>query len=169
MEINASGLTVRAPLHASEAEIKAFLEAHRGWIEAHMQRWQQRQAQLAELPPLTTAELRDLAAQAREVIAARVAYYAPQVGVTYGKITIRTQRSRWGSCSANGNLSFNCLLMLAPPEVLDSVVVHELCHRKQMNHSAAFYAQVLRVFPEYRKWNAWLRENGPLLLLRATE
>ena len=88
------------------------------------------------------------------------------VGVTYGRITIRHQTSRWGSCSAKGNLSFNCLLMLTPPEVIDSVVVHELCHRKEMNHSTAFYAHVLRVFPEYRTWRRWLKDNGPALLLR---
>ena len=93
-------------------------------------------------------------------------YYAPKVGVVYGSITIRCQKSRWGSCSSKGNLSFNCLLMLAPPEIIDSVVVHELCHRKEMNHSAAFYAHVLRVFPEYWTWRRWLKENGPALLLR---
>ncbi len=80
-----------------------------------------------------------------------------------GNDAIRSQRTKWGSCSAKGNLSFNCLLMLAPPEFLDSIVVHELCHRKEMNHSKRFYAEVLRVFPEYRKWNKWLKENGWLL------
>ena len=94
------------------------------------------------------------------VIPERVRYYAPLVGVTYGKVTIRNQRTLWGSCSAKGNLSFNCLLMLCPPEVIDSVVVHELCHRKEMNHSERFYAEVLRVFPEYRKWDRWLKKNG---------
>ena len=92
---------------------------------------------------LTAEELRALSDKAREVIAARVAYYAPRIGVTYGKITIRRQRTRWGSCSSRGGLSFNCLLMLAPPEALDSVVVHELCHRKEMNHSDRFYAGAL--------------------------
>ena len=89
---------------------------------------------------------------ARRCIPERVRYYAPKVGVDYCSITIRCQKFRWGSCSGRGNLSFNCLLMLTPPEVIDSVVVHELCHRKEMNHSAAFYAHVLRVFPEYRTW-----------------
>ncbi|MBQ6684544.1 MAG: M48 family metallopeptidase, partial [Firmicutes bacterium] len=90
----------------------------------------------------------------------RVAHYAPLVGVDYGRITIRNQKTRWGSCSSQGNLNFNCLLMLFPDEVIDSVVVHELCHRKHMNHSAKFYKEVERVFPEYRKWHQWLNENG---------
>ena len=95
-----------------------------------------------------------------------MAYYAPQIGVDYGRITIRCQRTRWGSCSAKGNLNFNCLLMLAPPEVLDSVVVHELCHRREMNHSPRFYALVLRVFPDYHRWDRWLKDNGPALMAR---
>ena len=109
-------------------------------------------------------EIQKLADQALQVIPQRVAYYAPKVGVTYGKITIRNQKTRWGSCSSRGNLNFNCLLMLAPPEVIDSVVVHELCHRKEMNHSDRFYQEVLRVFPDYWKWNQWLKEHGNQLL-----
>ncbi len=65
-------------------------------------------------------------------------------------------------------MSFNCLLMLAPARVLDSVVVHELCHRREMNHSPRFYAEVLRVFPEYRRWYGWLKEHGPALMERLT-
>ena len=98
-----------------------------------------------------------------------MAYYAPIVGVSYGRITIRSQRSRWGSCSSNGNLNFNCLLMLVPPGVLDSVVVHELCHRKEMNHSPRFYAEVLRVLPDYRERDRWLKENGAMLMARLPE
>ena len=84
------------------------------------------------------------------------------LGVTYGRITIRNQRSKWGSCSSKGNLNFNCLLMLTPPEVIDS----ELCHRKEMNHSERFYAEVLRIFPDYYKWNKWLKENGGAIIAR---
>ena len=102
----------------------------------------------------------------REYIPARVAFYAPFVGVTYGRITIRNQKKRWGSCSSKGNLNFNCALMLAPPEAIDSIVVHELCHRKQMNHSKAFYDEVLKVYPDYWKWDKWLRENGSALIRR---
>ena len=102
------------------------------------------------------------------MIPGRVAYYAKLLGVSYGTITIRNQRSRWGSCTSRGNLNFNCLLMAAPPEVLDSVVAHELCHRKHMNHSGAFYAELYRVFPDYDRCRTWLREQGPLLMRRMT-
>ena len=87
---------------------------------------------------LTREKVIALAEEALKVIPERVEYFAKVIGVTYGKITVRNQKTRWGSCSSKGNLNFNCLLMLAPPEVLDYVVVHELCHRKQMNHSKAF-------------------------------
>jgi len=97
-----------------------------------------------------------------------VKFYASQIGVTYGHITIRNQRTRWGSYSAKGNLNFNCLLMLTPTEVIDSVVVHELCHRKEMNHSDCFYAEVLRVFPDYWKWHGRLKEHGEAIMRRIT-
>jgi predicted metal-dependent hydrolase len=99
-----------------------------------------------------------------------VQYFAPLVGVDYRRITIRSQKTRWGSCSSSGNLNFNCLLLLAPPEVLDYVVVHELCHRKEMNHAPRFWAEVGRVLPDYKKRNKWLKENGSrlMLLIRST-
>ncbi len=122
-----------------------------------------------EIPDRLSAEdIRALAAEALEVIPKRVAYYAPLMGVTCNRITIRNQKTRWGSCSSKGNLNFNCLLMLCPPEVIDSVVVHELAHRREMNHSKRFYAHVLRVYPEYYKWNKWLKDNGPALIRRMT-
>ena len=117
---------------------------------------------------LSRDEINELADMAMTVIPERVRYYAPLIGVTYGRITIRNQRSRWGSCSSKGNLNFNCLLMLAPPEVLDAVIVHELCHRKHMDHSDAFYAEVQRVMPSYKKWDTWLRIHGPALMRRMT-
>lgn len=86
--------------------------------------------------------------------------------MTYGRISIRKQKTRWGSCSREGNLNFNSLLMMAPPEVLDYVVVHELCHRLEMNHSARFWAQVEKVIPDYRKPRKWLKEHGSQLMLR---
>ena len=92
----------------------------------------------------------------------------PLVGVTYGRITVRNQRTRWGSCSSKGNLNFNCLLMLAPPGILDYVVVHELCHRKEMNHSPKFWAEVAKVMPDYKERQKWLRTEGSSIMRRMT-
>lgn len=162
-------LTVRAPLHVTDAEISRFLEKHRAAIDKLAARAEQFEREKASIRKLSPSEIDALYEKARAVIPGRVAYYAPLVGVTYGRITIRRQRSRWGSCSSKGNLNFNCLLMLTPPEVIDSVVVHELCHRKEMNHSRRFYAEVLRVFPDYREADRWLRENGKLILASVEE
>lgn len=100
---------------------------------------------------------------ARQRITLRVEYFAPLVGVTYNRIFIKEQKTRWGSCSSQGNLNFNWRLILAPEEVLNYVVVHELAHRKEMNHSKAFYAIVESVLPDYRQSRKWLRENGQRL------
>ena len=164
VEIKLNKLIIRAPMQATNADINAFMLKNKAWIEKHLPKAQVQQQAVASVKKLTADEIRKLADKALEVIPERVKYFAPLVGVTYGRITIRNQRSKWGSCSSKGNLNFNCLLMLAPPEVIDSVVVHELCHRKEMNHSDRFYAEVLRVFPDYYKWDKWLKDNGSILM-----
>lgn len=169
LEIKNGKLLLRVPLRTSQAQIRQFLIQYQGWIDSHMAKAQQRQEALARYPVLSEQELAKLTRQAKLVIPQRVAHFAPLVGVTYGNITIRHQRTRWGSCSSRGNLSFNCLLMLAPPEVLDPIVVHELCHRKEMNHSSRFYEEVLRVMPDYHARHAWLKEHGDELLARLPE
>ena len=166
LEMTREGLLVRVPYTATKDQIDRFVDDHRAWIEKHRQKMEERRPEPAD--KLSMDEIRTLADEALKYIPERVAYYAPLVGATYGRITIRNQKSRWGSCSAKGNLNFNCLLMLTPPEVIDSVVVHELCHRKEMNHSRRFYDEVLRVYPDYYKWNKWLKENGASIMRRMT-
>ncbi len=153
-------ILVRVPLRMSKREIENMLEERKDWILKNLEKMKKLEQERETREPLTDAQLAELKKQAKRMIPQRVAYYAPLVGVSYGRISIRHQKTRWGSCSAEGNLNFNCLLMLMPLEVLDSVVVHELCHRKHMNHSPRFYAEVRRVYPEYDKWNRCLKENG---------
>ena len=168
LQMTGKGLLVRAPLAATDAQVREVVSRHAGWIEKQQKRLAQAQKELPAAERLTQEDIRALAARALKLIPERVAHFAPLVGVSFGRITIRNQRSRWGSCSSEGNLNFNCLLMLAPPEVLDSVVVHELCHRKEPNHSKRFYAEVLRVFPDYWRCDGWLKDNGPALMRRMT-
>ena len=101
-----------------------------------------------------------------QIIPEKVKHYAALVGVAYGRITIRNQRTRWGSCSGKGNLNFNCLLVLFPDEVIDSVVVHELCHRKHMNHSSAFWKEVEAIMPDYKDKRKWLNTCGEDIMNR---
>lgn len=162
LEIKNGEVLVRAPYYVRDADIEQFVTQHAEWIEKHVAQM----SELSDVVPLTDEELNALAEQAVRIIPERVKLYAQRIGVTYGRITIRNQRTKWGSCSAQGNLNFNCLLMLAPTEVLDSVIVHELCHRKEMNHSKRFYDEVYKAFPEYKKWNAWLKQNGRALMSR---
>ena len=156
---------VRCPNRMAKREIDRFVQSKADWIEAHLQKIAERPA----MPRLTETELKALAGQARELLPRLVREFAPRVGVTYGRITIRCQRTRWGSCSAPGNLNFNCLLMLSPPEVQAYVVVHELCHRKEMNHSPRFWQEVERVMPDYRTHKKWLKDNGNALMARLPE
>ena len=149
---------VRYPRRMPKREATEFLRSREKWVLAHLP---------GCIPDaLTGEELRQLACQAAEWFPERVAVFAPQVGVTYGRITIRSQKTRWGSCSAKGNLNFNCLLMLAPEEVRDYVVIHELCHRKHMNHSPAFWQAVAKIMPDFAKRRAWLKEHGNELIAR---
>lgn len=172
-------VTVRAPIYASQREIERILKEKEGWIQKHIEKIREQEAKRkemygekgeygksAEREYLSNEEIHKLAEKALEYIPKRVSYFAKQIGVTYGKITIRNQKTRWGSCSSKGNLNFNCLLMLTPPEVIDYVVVHELCHRKEMNHSGAFWAEVEKVIPDYKEQVKWLKENGEKIIGR---
>lgn len=100
---------------------------------------------------------------ARPIIYLKVEAYARRLKVDYERISIKEQKSLWGSCSAKGNLNFNWKLVLAPPEVLDYVVVHELCHLKEMNHSPAFWELVEQIIPDYKEKRKWLKDNGGML------
>ena len=159
-------ILVRAPRLLPQWEIHRFVENHRSWIQNQLQKQAAAQELRDAAEPLDECELKALRESARRDLTQRCAFWAERLGVTYGRISIRHQRSRWGSCSSKGNLNFNCLLMLAPESVRDYVVVHELCHRKHMNHSPAFWQMVEQVLPDWRSAKAWLKRNGDALMLR---
>lgn len=101
--------------------------------------------------------------EAAKEIGVRVSKYATRIGVCYQRITLKDQKTRWGSCSSRGNLNFNYRLIMAPPEVIDYVVVHELCHLLHMNHSSLFWGAVEAVMPNYTKYRDWLKQHGSQL------
>ena len=149
---------VRAPLLTSKREIQRFLDRHTDWVLKQQARMLARAAAAELVPQLSGEELNALKKAARKDLTARVEAFAAQMGVSYGRISIRH--------SSSGNLNLNCLLMLTPEFVRDYVVVHELSHRRHMNHSPAFWAEVARILPDYKSARAWLRENGTAVMDR---
>ncbi len=170
-------LPQRAPLR----EADALVVRHQAWIDRHRQRFDARRRELALRPSLAAGRVlhingrpeivhaltqRDhqrlqarLRREARVILEARVAERAPVVGVRVGRVTIRDQKTRWGSASRNGTLSFSWRLLLTPPEVLDYVVIHELAHLRQAGHGRAFWNLVARHFPAHATARRWLREH----------
>ena len=169
LQVRPEGVIVRAPLRASDALIARVVGQKRDWIEKQLRAMESAREALSGAKKLSGQELKQLKARAALEFPPLVQKYAAAFGVTYGRITIRKQATRWGSCTAKGNLSFNCLLLLAPREVMESVVAHELCHRRHMDHSKAFYADLARVFPRHGECSAWLKQNGALLLWMGSE
>ena len=162
-------VVVRGPEKIPQNEIMKFVEEKQNWIKKHLVQMYFKAEEIKKQkkePALTNADIEKLCQKALSVIPDKVKYYAEIMGVTYGRITIRNQKTRWGSCSSKGNLNFNCLLMLMPDKVLDYVVVHELCHLKQMNHSKKFWKEVERYMPDYKNYKKWLNENGGALIER---
>ena len=157
-------IIVRAPLRMPQREILRLLEEQRGWIEKHLEKAGRMAEEKQAQPRLTPEEINGLADEALRAIPPRVRQRAAQMGAQYGRITIRNQRTRWGSCSSKGNLNFNCMLMLCPEDVIDYVIVHELCHRKEMNHSPRFWQLVAEILPDYRTSRKWLKDHGPAVL-----
>lgn len=145
---------VRVPFRISKSQIEAFVQSHEGWIQKARERISKNQENRSSI---TEEQRRQGIRKAMEVIPQRVAYFSERMGVDYGRITIREQKTRWGSCSSKGNLNFNWKLVLLPMELLDYVVVHELAHRIEMNHSPEFWLVVEKELPEYREMRSQLK------------
>ena len=147
------------PVGTSRAEVERLLAEKKRWIAEQQSR---------QIPRLGL-ELRAISESAarigaRELISALAEEEAERIGVSYSRVRIGGQRTLWGSCSRRGTLSFNWRLMLAPFEVLDYVVVHELCHLRVPNHSRRFWTLLERHRPHWREQRDWLRVHGPELL-----
>jgi hypothetical protein len=198
-------LLVRAPWHATRAQIEAVVTEHTGWIQKQQVQAHQRLAKhpthqyapgeqflyLGNAYPLEIvtrqkaallfsdrfylasqrqAQARQLFTrwyrqQAQAILPERVERYAAQYGFQYQRVKISSARTRWGSCSARGSLSFTWRLAMAPVEVIDYVVVHELAHLRVRNHGREFWALVGAMVPEFKQRIAWLKENGPGMVL----
>lgn len=159
VEITLDGeVKVRAPRRTPKSRTEDFLIEKRAWILNHLAKAVQNKTPAP--PPLPESERRRYMELARDLFTRKAAWYASIMHVSYGRISIREQKTRWGSCSSKGNLNFNWRLIFAPEAVLDYIVIHELAHRREMNHSQAFYRIVASVMPDYKEQQKWLRDHG---------
>lgn len=156
---DANTVLARIPTRVSDRELKAFVENHRSWIlektEVMAEREEKRKSTPAPQPELLSKTDR---MKIQLKIGKRVRHYCEAMGVTVGYVTVKNQKTRWGSCSAKGNVNFNYQLAFLPEELLDYVVIHELAHRNHMDHSRAFWAEVEKYCPDYRERRAALKE-----------
>lgn len=157
---------VRVPFYTSPGAARRFIEEKREWIRINHQKMLSRLAENAG-PALSPAQQKQTEILKKRFLNAAKTYFPRRcaelqklTGGVYDKISIRNQKTRWGSCSQTGTLSFNYRLMMAPPQVSDYVIVHELCHLTHMNHSDAFWKKVADVMPDYTVHRRWLREHG---------
>ncbi len=159
IQVKDGEVIVRAPMLLSKAKIEGFIALKSEWINKAIKKQQAK-------PPtydLSDNDIKLLKEKAKAVLQKKAEYYALLMGVSFGRITIRKQKTRWGSCSSKGNLSFNCMLMRLPEELINYVVVHELAHLKQMNHSSKFWAEVGAVLPNYKALRKELKEKSFLI------
>ena len=165
IQVNIDGtVVVRAPLFMPERKIRQFVLKKTPWIIKTKEKLDIRKQQISQVNPITRSEIEQLGKLALEIIPKKVEYYSKILQVQYNRITIRNQKTRFGSCSSKGNLNFNCIIMLMPEQVQDYVVVHELCHLKFMNHSSDFWAEVEACLPQYKIPYKWLKQNGYLYI-----
>lgn len=160
LEVKRDGsVIVRAPLRMPQREIQEFIESHRSWIEHKCRLMEKRRAQSVSTgaPPVDEISGKEWK-KIREAFADRVDYYCKKMDVQVGRITIRNQKTRWGSCSAKGNVNFNYQLYYMPPELMNYVIVHELAHRRHMDHSVLFWEEVARYCPEYAVYRNQLKK-----------
>ena len=153
------GLVVVVPRRWSQEQVQHLLRLKRHWIGKHLRQLDQEKRLVAGKivnKRLTTKD-------ARLIYELEASYWATIIGVGYNKIILRNQKTKWGSCSHNGTLSFNLNLAYAPEKVREYVVIHELVHRLVPNHSAKFWKLVEKYSAEYNESRLWLRKNGRIL------
>ena len=157
-------ISVRAPKYLPDLEIRRFVQEKSDWISRKYEEMLGKK-QIAEKLAQNKKSYDDITVQyykkrARKIMIEKVSELEKQMGVKVNQVSIRQQKTRWGSCSSKGNVSFNWKLILMPPNILEYVIVHELAHLKEMNHSSNFWKEVENILPDYRESRKWLKENG---------
>lgn len=149
-------VVITKPVHISEERVIRFIQKHADWIEEKIVHLQMHPAPL--LAKHSTRDYKQNKEKARQLVHERIAYFNNESHFAFGSIRIGNQRSRWGSCSARGNLNFNYKIVFLPKELQDYVVVHELCHLKELNHSKKFWDLVNEKIPDWKKLKLKLKK-----------
>ena len=157
-------LIVRAPYFLSDTAIKKVVLEKEAWIDKKIEQIKNKSS--LSLPAFTQKEIEILREKTRVIITPKAEYFAKILNVSFNKLSVKKQTSVWGSCSAKQNINFNLLLCLCPDQVIDYIVVHELCHLKELNHSKRFWSEVEKVLPNYKSLRLWLKANGGALIKR---
>lgn len=160
LEVKPTGeVLARVPMYVSDRDIKKFIDSHKKWIieKCSLVKAREKHKSVTTFPPYDEFSRKERD-EIKEKITQRVQYYSLKMDVTYNRVSVRNQKTRWGSCSSKGNLNFNYRLFYLPEELLDYVVVHELAHRRHMNHSKDFWQEVEMYFPDYKACRKQLKE-----------
>ena len=162
IEIKQNGdVVVRVPVNMKTADVNSFIERNEKKIEKYLNKLPKSEG----VQKLTDKDKKILAQLCMERFLPRVEYFALLLGVRYSKLTFRAQKTRWGSCSKDGNISLNILLYYLDESLSDYIIVHELSHRKQMNHSKKFWENVEKILPDYRDRRKKLRQTANNLFI----
>lgn len=156
---NTLEVRVTASKYVPESIVKAYVFSHSPWIKSKLD-YYIKKGPIKKTPPLSKSEYLHLKAQTSKIITPKLIHYQNILNVKYKSFTIRNQKTRWGSCSRQGRLNFNCRLCLLPDDLVDYVVVHELCHLKELNHSNRFWAHVASVLPNHKLLRAQIHQQG---------
>lgn len=148
---------VSIPKRMDERHVDKFLFEKADWILMKIDAMKKKTP--VEKQPISKLELKRLKVVALELVHRRLEYFNDAYKFTYHNVSIRNQKTRWGSCSRQGNLNFNAKIALLPPRLADYIVVHELCHLKEMNHSPRFWKLVAQTFPEHKELRRTLRKE----------
>ncbi len=153
-------VVVRAPVRTPLYEINRFIFKNRLWIETKKKRALETANTVRHSPEVRESLIKDHKQNALEILTERAVYYSQLMGWKYKSLSITHAEKRWGSCGPNGSLCFSWRLAMAPVEIIVYVVVHELAHLIEKNHSRRFWALVGSVLPDYKLRRKWLRDNG---------
>ena len=154
LKITDEGLVVHSPRGVSQSRLDEIVKKHEEWIEKTTQRVERERSFWGSMSDEEIEALRTLA---REVLSKKTEFYSNIMGLKYGRITITGAKTRFGSCSSRGDISYSYRLMAYPDRAVDYVVVHELCHLVHMNHSKDFYALLAKILPDYKERRALLK------------